>query len=219
MLRNASIAALLALPACAQVRPPRILEVYRDFVKPGSFPQYNKIEEDAAGICAELKCPHPYVGLESLNGPKEVWLNGFASEAELKQVVEDYAKNAALMAALNQIAKRKKGLIGEAVNVFATYREELSRGAPWDLAHGRFLVITMTKSRPKIDGTVFETADGTRFIVTPAQTRPEACAKARVAGPETNVFAVRPSWSLPAKEWVATDPAFWLPSRVAKADL
>ncbi len=73
----------------------------------------------------------------------------------------------------------------------------------------RFVVITMTRSERKIDGTVFETPDGVRFIVTAAQTREEAERKAASAGPDTNLFAVRPYWGMPAKEWVAADPEFW----------
>ncbi len=81
--------------------PPQILEIYRDFLKPGSDATFRKIEEDALRICVELKFPHAYLALESLTGPKEVWwLNGYESEAELKQVVHDYTSNAPLVAAL-----------------------------------------------------------------------------------------------------------------------
>jgi len=61
------------------------------------------------------------------------------------------------------------------------------------------------------DPAVFETADDTRFVVLAAQTREEADAKALAAGPEGKVFAVRPYWTRPAREWVSTDPAFWQP--------
>jgi hypothetical protein len=33
-----------------------------------------------------------------------------------------------------------------------------------------------------------------------------------MAGPESNVFAVRPLWSFPAKGWIAADSLFWQPS-------
>jgi len=50
-----------------------MLEIYRDFVKPGSEAAYAGIGEDAARICAEMKCPHPYIGIESLKSPKKLW--------------------------------------------------------------------------------------------------------------------------------------------------
>jgi hypothetical protein len=203
--------------AYAQERPPQILEVYREFWKPGSIAASRKIEVEAAQICVELKCPHPYLGLESLTGLKEAWfLNGFVSLADQTQVGEDYQKNPTLMEALNKILARKKPLSrADDINVFAHYQPSLSRGAPWSLGQGRFLVITVTKRDPAskrnlvIDGAAFETEDGTRFIVSPARTRREADARAATAGPETRVFAVRPYWSLPARDWVAMDSSFW----------
>lgn len=216
----------LAFSACAQERPPQILEVYREFWKPANVPASREIEVEASQICVELKCPHPYLGLESLKGPKEAWfLNGFDSSTEQAQVAEDYQENPALIEALNQILIRKRPLSrADDLNVFTQYEPRLSREAPWSLGQGRFLVITVTKRHLAaernrvIDGTVFETADGTRFIFRAARTQREADARAAGAGPETRVFAVRPYWSLPAQDWVAMDPSFWKGRPIARAD-
>ena len=56
----------------------------------------------------------------------------------------------------------------------------------------RFLVIAVTKGNPNSDGTVFESQDGVRFVVTAAKTRTEADAKLSAAGPDAKIFAVRP---------------------------
>jgi hypothetical protein len=194
----------------AHPRPPQIIQIHRDALKPGTEAAYQEVEADTARICAKLACPHPYLGIESLTGPKEVWFfNGYESPVEQKQVVDDYARNAKLMAALEQNSRRKTSLTEDPINVFANYRQDLSRGDTWILGQGRFLVITVTKNDRRINGTVFETADGTRFIVITTRTRDEADVAAQIAGSESRVFAVRPSWSFPAKEWVAADPVFW----------
>lgn len=143
--------------------------------------------------------PTSYLGLELLTGPNEAWfLNGFASSTELKQVGDDYQKNTVRMEELNQISIRKKPLSSaEDVNIFASYQRSLSRGAPWSLGQGRFLVITVTKrdlaakSKLVIGGTAFEVDDGTLFIFSAARTQQKAEARAAAAGPETRVFAVR----------------------------
>jgi hypothetical protein len=200
----------LALQISAQTRPPQILEIYRDFVKPGSEAAYSEIERDIAHVCIELGFPHAYLAIESLTGPKEVWfLNSWESSAEQQQVADDYAKNAPLVAALEKHAKRKAGLVLTPVEVFAKYRKDSGGGEPWSMGMGRFLVITVTRASGRMDGTTFETADGTKFIVLPANTRAVADAKAAAIGAETRVFAVRPYWSKPAEEWVSADPAFW----------
>jgi hypothetical protein len=193
-------------------RPPHILQIYRERLKPGSESEYHAIEEDTARIAAALGCPNPYLGAESLTGPKEVWwLNGYQSSAEQKQVYDDYAKNTPLMTALQQSSQRKAPLTLEPIEAFATYRHDLSAGSPWILGLGRFLSITVTKSDRQIAGTVFETPDGTRFIVASAQTREEADMAGALAGQESCIFAVRPTWSFPASEWIAADVEFWRP--------
>jgi hypothetical protein len=192
--------------------PPRVLEIYRDFLEPGREAEYRTVEEDAARICADLKCPHPHLAIESLTGPKEVWwLNGFESEAEMQRVVQDYANNQALSVALAGIGPRKEGLVGTPMDIFARYRPDLSRATAWRLTGARFVVVIETKEDIAADGSVFEAPDATRFVLTPVATRGEAEIAAANRS-EARVFAVRPYWGMPAKEWIAADPEFWKPN-------
>ena len=215
----------LATSSLAQQGPPQILEVYREFWKPENVAANRKIEVEASQICVDLKCPHPYLGLESLTGPKEAWfLNGFVSSTEQAQVGEDYQKKPDLIEALDKIMIRKKPLSrADDVNVFAKYQPSPSGGAPWSLGQGRFLVVTITKrdlpnKNIVTDGSAFEADDGTRFVFSAARTRQEAAARAAASGPETRVFAVRKYWSVPAKEWIANDPSFWRGRAAATGD-
>jgi len=197
---------------------PAILQIYRDFLTPGREAEYKALEEEAARICAELAFPHFHLAIESLTQPKEVWwLNAFGSEAERQQVTEDYAKRPALVAALAGITARREGLVGTPIDTLASYRADLSAGAPWSVAGVRFLVVSVTKDDPGPGGSVFEAPDGTRFVFRPAGTREESDARAAAAGPDTRVFAVRPNWGMPAPEWIAADPEFWRDNPAARA--
>jgi hypothetical protein len=209
-----SFAVFIALATqMATPSQPQILQIYREPLKPGSESAYRRIEQDTARLSAALGCPHPYLGVESLTGPKEVWwFNEYHSTAEHKQVVDDYTKNKRLLTALKKNSQRKASLTGESLEVFTNYRPDLTVGVPWILGQGRFLVITVAKDNRRINGTVFEATDGTRFVVMAVRTRKEADTLAVAQGPESNVFAVRPSWSFPAKGWVAADPLFWRPN-------
>lgn len=209
-MRPAGLAVLVLVMLATQERPPQILQIYRDSVKEGGEAAYKTIEEDAARICADLRFPHPHLAIESLTGPKEVWwLNAFESETERQQLTVDYTKNPALVAALEGIAKRKEEVTGTPVNVFATYRADLSRGVLWNPSGARFVVVTVTNEDLRIEGPFFEAPDGTQFILRPVGTRTEAEVLAKAAGAETMVFAVRPYWGMPAKEWIDADPEFW----------
>ena len=195
---------------------PQILEIAREFLNPGHDAEYRAIEIDARDICERLHFPHHYLALESLTGEKEVWfLNAFASQAELDQLADAYNKNTALLAELNHIQERKKKIVARGLEHFANYRPDLTRGAPWSMGHGRFLVIVVTSPDAKadsfaanFDSTVFQAPDGTRYLFSPAQTREQADARA-AAIPGSRIFAIRPYWGLPDPEWVASDPQFW----------
>jgi hypothetical protein len=218
VLRSLSLSALavMATQAPTPAQPPRILQIFREPLKPGVEAEYDRIEADTARKCAELRCPHPYLGLESLTGPKEAWwFNAYDSIADQKQVADAWAKNKAALAALGKNSKRKAPLTDKGINVFANHREDLGAGAPWLMGRGRFLVITVTKGAPQGKGTVFQTDDGTRFVIVPARSRAEADAVVAAAPPGavSRVFAVRPSWSHPADDWIAADPEFWRHAR------
>jgi hypothetical protein len=201
----------LALQTSARPRAPRILYISREYWKPGHDAALKRMEAEAARLCIGLGVPHPYLGIESLTGSKEVWyLNGFASTEELTQVTEAYGKNKKLLATMSELARQRAEFRSQPGHEGpATYRPELSRGPEWKMGHDRFLVIAVTKRTPHSDGSVFEGPDGVRFVVTAARTRSEADAKLSGAGPDAKIFAVRPEFSMPASGWVASDPSFW----------
>ena len=202
----------MAAPVAGAAQPAAILQIYREPLRPGAEAEYDRIESETARKCAELRCPHAYLGLESLTGPKEVWwFNGYLSEADRKQVTDTWAKSTEVVAALARNRERKAPFTGQGIEVFANYRADLSRGPAWVLGRGRFLVIAMTRGALPFEGAVYETSDGTRFVIAPARTRAEA--EAAAAGMDARVLAARPRWSHPAEDWIAADPEFWRQAR------
>ena len=200
--------ALLATPLRAQGPAPRFMYIYRDSLKRGVDSAYRIIENDGAQICADLRCPNPYLALESLSGPHEAWwLNVFATEADTLRVANAYAANRTLSMALNAVAQRKARLIGTPVQGYAVYRRDLSSSLAWSVAGARFIVVTLTRDLRPINGSAWVMADSTLYVVQSVPSRREADSLARQAN--ARVFAVRPNWSMPAPEWVAADPEFW----------
>jgi hypothetical protein len=211
MLSSLSLGVVIMASALSPANSPQILEVAREYLKPGAVQAIHKIEVDAAQICIRLKFPHRYLVLESLTGPKEFWyLNAFDSQAELDEVGREYEGNKAVRSALAENLKRKAPyLAAESTDVFLNYRPELSGGTPWVMRHGRFLVTAWTKESGGTGGTVFEGPDGNRLVIRAARTRAEAESMAAAAGAGTHVFAIHPELGWPNEEWVAADPEFW----------
>ncbi len=125
----------LVMQITTSAQPPALLQIVREPLTPGSEAAFNAIEEERARMSATLGCPHPYLGAESLTGPKEVWwFNGYQSSTERQQVYDAYAKNAPLMAAFQKSAKPKAQLTLRPIEVFMSYRPDRSEGTPWLLA-------------------------------------------------------------------------------------
>ena len=207
----------LVMRITASAQPPPLLQIVREPLKPGAEAAFDAIEQERARMSATLGCPHPYLGAESVTGPKEVWwFNGYQSSTERQQVYDAYAKNAPLMAAFQRSAEPKAALTLKPIEVFASHRPDRSESAPWTLGHGRYVVISRIDRATRLVGTVFEGPDGIGFVVRSAETREEAEAMRASAGQNTTALAVRPSWSFPAAEWIAADPEFWRASPAAR---
>ena len=183
-----------------------ILQIYRETVATGREADYDALEQDTAQHAARLGCPNPYLAAESLRGPKVVWFfNAYDSASEQRRVAQSYMRNARLMAALARNSSHKAEFTSETSVVFAHYQPDAGSSA-WSPGQGRFLRIIEAKTAGRADGAVFETDDGTRFVVTACATREDA---EKSADARTHVLAVRPSWSFPAPAWIAADKNFW----------
>jgi len=190
---------------------PAVLQIHRDTLKPGAAAAFRTVEEEAAQACRRLNCPHPHFAIEAITGPwsGEVWwLNGFASDAERQRIIAAYASNVPLMAALATIGQQRLEIIASDVDVFANYRGDLSRAA-WQVAGARFFVVVVTDRSSTLEGAVFETVEGVRYIFKPTHARDAAETSAALTGPLGGVFAVRPNLGMPAQHWIESDPEFW----------
>jgi hypothetical protein len=174
----------------AQARTPQILEVSRDYLKPDAIAANRKLERRAEDLCRTLAFTHPYLTIESVSGPAEMWyLNGFDSEAEVEKLRQEYQQNTKLLAALDDITRQKVPLKRlESTDEFVNYRPELSRGDPWIIGRGQFFVIVLFDGDPPMNGTVFEVKDGSRMLVRTTQTASEARILAASAGSTARVF-------------------------------
>ncbi|HXO36531.1 MAG TPA: hypothetical protein VN901_29670 [Candidatus Acidoferrales bacterium] len=174
----------------AQTRPPQILEISRDYLKPDVIAANRKLERRAEYLCRTLGFTHPYLTIESVSGPAEMWyLNGFDSEAEVEKLRREYQQNTKLLAALDDITRQKVPLKRlESTEEFVTYRSDLSRGDPWIIGRGRFFVIVFFDGEPPLNGTVFEMKDGNKMVLRTAQSSSDAHVLAASAGSTARVF-------------------------------
>ena len=190
LLYCSALTLVVTVDSMAQTRPPQILFVSRDYLKADAVAANRKLEKRAEDLCRTLGFTHPYLTIESVSAPAEMWyLNGFDSQAEVDKLTREYQQNTKLLAALNEITQRKVALKRQdSTEEFADYRSDLSSGDPWIIGRGRFLVILFFDRDPPVHGTVFEMKDGSRMLVRTTQSSSEARALAASAGSTARVF-------------------------------
>jgi hypothetical protein len=206
------IAVLGIASMAAHAQTPHVLQISRDVLKPGVEQDYAKIEDDAVKLCVSMHCPNPYLALETVDDPKEVWiLNGFDSEDQARQVLAAYQQNTSLLSALKDIGTRKQALLAEpSESNVASWLVVLSGGPPyWSMADARYLIITHTRGQPGAMGAVYAAADGSTYEIRFAGTLEEARQRYKTGDPDARIFEVRPNWALPDKTWIAANPTFW----------
>ena len=190
LLSCVAVALGVVTDSMAQARPLQILEVSRDYLKPDAIAANRKLERRAEDLCRTLGFTHPYLTIESVSGPAEMWyLNGFDSEAEVDKLRREYQQNTKLLAALDDITRQKVPLKRlESTDEFVNYRPDLSSGDPWIIGWGQFFVIILFDGDPPMNGTVFEMKDGSRMLMRTAQTLSEARLLAASGGPKARIF-------------------------------
>jgi hypothetical protein len=191
-IQNTYFALILAVATdgIAQARPPQILYISRDYLKTDAVAANRKLERRAEDLCRTLGFTHPYLTIESVSEPAEMWyLNGFDSQAEVDKLTRQYQQNTKLLAALNDITQQKVTLKRQdSTEDFAHLRPDLSRGDPWIIGRGQFFVIVLFDGDPPMNGTVFEMKDGSRMLVRTAKSSSDAHVLAASAGSTARIY-------------------------------
>jgi hypothetical protein len=192
--------------------PPPLLLVVQERLKPNALATYDFLETEIARACVMLGCPNPYLALESAEGEKEVWwLNAFSSAEHQQRVEQGYRENEALMSQLDVLAQQKTALTDPPRTFLTKHRPDLSGDAEFELGRARYVVALEQRDYRTHGHAVYESADGTRFILSTTPTRADADRAAERLGTGARIFAVRAAWSVPANEWKEADRVFWGP--------
>lgn len=145
-------ASLVAVPVLAQAPftpPPPILQICREFIKPGKHAEVLKIERDSVAAQARLKSPHSYLTIASMSGPDDLWwLHGSDSYGGFEKEQAKVAAIPGLLEAWARIPVLKADLVSDPRTIFARFRDDLSYGGGLSGARTRYFLITTVSVRP-----------------------------------------------------------------------
>jgi hypothetical protein len=132
--------------------PPKVLQIYREEVKPGKGPAHEKIEAGWPRAFAKANWPNHYLAIVSLTGPSEAWFaSGYDSFAAWEKNQTEMDKNPALKAEDDRLVEKDGELLSGGRGLVETYREDLSRNPNVDLSKVRYFRISTFRVRPGHD--------------------------------------------------------------------
>ena len=139
-------------------KPPKVLSIYREQVKPGRGGAHEKNETAWAQAFAKANAPSHYIAMTSVTGPSEAWfLEARDNFASLQANDEAIEANAALSAEIDAISARDGELLEASTHIVARYREELSYRADSAIPKMRYFSVRTVRVKPG-HGNDFESA-------------------------------------------------------------
>ena len=129
--------------------PPKILQIYREEVKPGKGPAHAQVEAGWPAAFAKANWPSHYLALTSLTGPSEAWfVSGWDSMAAWEKDTKAVEGNTALSAELDALQEKDGELLSGGSGLLLSYREDLSNTPNVDLSKMRYFRIITFRIRP-----------------------------------------------------------------------
>jgi len=135
------------------VPPPKILQISREFTKPGkSGTAHTKTESLFVQAMRNAKWPTRYLAVESVTGKsRALFLTRYDSFADWEKDIQGQQKNAALSAALDNAWAKDGDLLSDTDSGIFQLSEEYSLRPNVDIAHSRYFEIGRYTLRPGHD--------------------------------------------------------------------
>jgi len=136
--------------SAANMPPPKVLLIQREFIKPGKAgTTHEKTETAFVQAFRSAKWPTTYLAVDSLSGkPRSLFLVGYDSFEAWEKDAQAVQKNATLSAALDRAGLLDGEVQSDSDSGVFVYREDLSVGSPVALPQMRYFEITAFTVRP-----------------------------------------------------------------------
>ena len=135
--------------ASASSGPPKVLQIYREEVKPGKSAAHAVVEAGWPAAFARANWPVHYVAMTSTTGPSEAWyVTGYESFAAIEKDQQAVEKATVLNATLEQLSARDGELLSSTRSVTAVHRPDLSyRSGSVNVAEARYVRVATVRVR------------------------------------------------------------------------
>src|SRR5713101_1644597 len=187
---------------------PKVLQITREFVKPGKAGAvHDKAESAFVQAMTRAKWPTRYLGMTSLSGKSRAlfltWYDSFEAWEKDTKAVE---KNSALMSALDRASVADGELLDSLDQGVFVFNEELSLRPRPDLSQMRYLVISARKSLSEVDRAFLDSKQFRDAMGEDGMKKLNDLVALTIESSQHNLFAFNPRMSYVADEWIKADP-------------
>ncbi len=161
LLISLFLGALLTLPLTAQTsdngntdkqakagHPPKILQIFREEVKPGQNAAHAKSEANFPAAMSKVKFPYYSLAIESMSGPSEAWfINPVESWADWAKA-DKLMKTSGLETQFGQMMLSDGQLLNGTKSMIAVYNPDLSYRPDFNIGDVRYVQVTTYRVKP-----------------------------------------------------------------------
>ena len=159
---SAASGLLAQTPAPPNGAPPKILQIFREEVKPGKSAAHQKYETGWPKAFAKVNWPTNYLAITSVTGPSEAWfMTGYDSFAAWQKDRDNMDKNDALKNEDDRLSQGDAEFLSASRSIVAVYRADLSPGIPVALPKMRYFRVITFRVRPGHDS---DFTDATKIV-------------------------------------------------------
>lgn len=147
-----------ALPALAQkndgARPaPKVIQIWREVVKPGRGPAHEANEAAWAKTYRSSKTPPRYIAMTTIAGPTEAWfVGGHESFDAIEKQMKAEEGDAALTAQTNRLSATDGEMLENVRVIIARFRDDLSHRPSLNIGDYRYMHVITVRVRPGTQG-------------------------------------------------------------------
>ena len=162
LLLSAPSGLLAQAPAPPMSAAPKVLQIFREEVKPGKAPAHQKWETGWPKAFAKANWPTNYLAMTSVTGPSEAWyMTGYDSFAAWGKDIETFDQNLTFKSEYDRLTQGDGDFLSGARSIVAAFREDLSNSTQIELPKMRYIRVITFRVRPGHDS---DFADSAKMI-------------------------------------------------------
>src|SRR6185503_19668651 len=135
--------AVQAQTPAATTPPPKVIQIYREILKPGHGAAHAKTEAGWPAAFRKVDWPSHYLAATSTSGPNEAWfISAWDSYAAYETDTRNVEANAPLLAEMDRLGTADGEHLQSSSSLFASLRDDLSYLAGVNVPSMRYFQVT-----------------------------------------------------------------------------